>query len=78
MVTYSVLDNGNISVRCPHCNNSYEVPITEAEFLNWDFQTTYVQDAFPQLPPEQREQLVTGICPECWNQIFPEEDEDDF
>lgn len=29
-----------------------------------------IQDAFPTLTNEQREQLLTGIHPECWKAIF--------
>ena len=74
MITYSVLDNGHISVRCPLCNNCYEVPVDIEDFMNWDSDTVFVQDAFPQLTPAQREQLVTGICPTCWDTLFAEED----
>ena len=29
-----------------------------------------IQDAFPTLNSEQREQIMTGIHPECWKAIF--------
>lgn len=30
----------------------------------------FIQDAFPTLNAEQREQIMTGIHPECWKAIF--------
>jgi len=29
----------------------------------------YVSDAFPDMPVEQRELLITGIHPECWKEL---------
>jgi len=37
----------------------------------------YIQDAFPYLSTGEREQIMTGTHPECWEKMFPEEDEDE-
>lgn len=34
----------------------------------------YVQDAFPDLSVDDRELLVSGTHPECWNNLFPKEE----
>ena len=36
-----------------------------------------IQNAFPFLSPEDREFLMTGMCPECQEQIFREEPEEE-
>ena len=33
-----------------------------------------IQDAFPTLPPEHREFILTGIGPEEWDEVFGGED----
>ncbi len=35
------------------------------------------QRAFPDLPKEQREFLISGTCPECWKDLFGVDEEDD-
>ena len=35
----------------------------------------YAQNCFPHLPAGQREFLISGICEECWDKLF-KEDED--
>ena len=35
----------------------------------------YIQNAFPEMSMEDREVLITGTHPACWNKLFPEEDE---
>lgn len=34
-----------------------------------------IQDVFPNMSPEDREFLMTGITPTEWNAMFPKEDE---
>lgn len=46
-----------------------DLPITESQmeaFLNGEF----VQIAFPQLTPEQREFILTGVTNEEWNDVY--------
>lgn len=35
-----------------------------------------IQDAFPDLPAEDREFLISGLCPECWNELFSSSNEE--
>lgn len=35
----------------------------------------FVQDAFPDMSPADREMLITGTHPDCWDKIFPEDEE---
>jgi hypothetical protein len=36
----------------------------------------FAQDCFPTLPADQREFLISGICGKCWDEMFPDiEDE---
>ena len=33
-----------------------------------------IQDAFPYLSKDERETMISGTHAECWNKLFPEED----
>ena len=37
----------------------------------------YIQKAFPNMSAEDREILISGTHPACWNKLFPEEEGDD-
>lgn len=54
--------------------HTLDLPITEAQALAYE-QGKLVQDAFPNLTPEQREFIITGITPEEWTSIFGEDGE---
>ena len=64
---------------CPFCGEMHEVHVNEDDY--WDWQDgALVQDAFPYLTADEREMLISGICPKCWDKTFggDEEEEPDF
>jgi hypothetical protein len=43
--------------------------VNEADY--WDWQDgALAQDAFPYLSADDRELLISGICPTCWEKSF--------
>lgn len=60
-----------ILTTCPICGESYEITVEFADYLDWQ-SGELVQNAFPYLFPEEREMLLSGICPECWERVFGE------
>lgn len=65
-----------VITRCPFCGRGNEVEVNEIDYLDWD-DGVHVQDAFPYLSAGEREMLVSGICPDCWDKMFGQmEDED--
>lgn len=71
------MKNVDLQVRCVVCNQIKTVSVLEEdaiEYLN-PTRERHIQDIFPYLKPEQRELLISNICPECWNDLFPPEDE---
>ena len=65
-----------IITRCPFCGRTNEVAANEADYLDWQ-DGVLVQDAFPYLSADEREMLISGICPACWASSFGDEDEED-
>lgn len=60
--------------KCPQCGAVHDINVELKDYN--DYQTgKHPQDAFPYLDAGQREMLISGICPECWERLFPEEDE---
>ena len=65
-----------IVTTCPicHCDNFIEVE--ENDYLDW-CAGALAQDAFPYLSADEREMLISHICPSCWDHMFGEQGEDD-
>lgn len=73
----------NIAVKCPPCivcSKHSTVEVQEDDFYrwqgSWDKPGVLIQDAFPYLDDDQREMLMTGTHPQCWDEFITEvEDE---
>lgn len=65
-----------IVTRCPLCGRGNEVEVNENDYFDWD-DGMNVAVAFPYLSANEREMLISGICPTCWEKTFGSmEDED--
>lgn len=47
-----------------------ELPVTEEKIAQWKSSGTTIQDAFPELTPDEREFLLTGITSDEWDSLF--------
>ena len=66
-----------IITKCLWCGekHEFEVPFEDYfAFLNGES----IQVAMPQLSADEREMLISGVCPECWKKAFSYEEEDDL
>ena len=54
--------------------NVMDIPVTEEQLAAWD-SGTLIQNAMPNLTPDQREFIMTGITPEQWVEMFRKGDE---
>lgn len=59
----------NLIVTCPFCGAESVISVFEDDYLAWE-QGALVQDAFPYLSADDREMLISGICPTCWEKTF--------
>lgn len=58
-----------VITQCPICGRANEIEVNDMDYLDWK-DGTLAQDAFPYLDANEREMLISGICPDCWNNMF--------
>ena len=61
---------------CFYCNEENVIIVNVHDLTFWQ-SGEFIQDAFPYLNPNQRELVKTGIHPECWENIFGKEDDEE-
>jgi len=61
----------SISVVCPICKEEHFIFANVEDIWAWE-DGELVQNAFPYLSADEREMLISGICPECWDKLFGE------
>lgn len=54
---------------CPGCTHSKIYELDMIEYQKWS-DGKFIQDAFPDLSNDDRERLISGICPSCWEASF--------
>jgi len=60
---------------CIFCGKHKEIKVNAADYTDWT-NGKLIQKAMPYLRPADREMLISGICPDCWDKMFsPKEDE---
>lgn len=64
-----------INTQCPFCGLETEMPIDLIDLLSWAVDGLPAQNAFPYFTDDQREMIISGICPDCWYSLY-EQDED--
>lgn len=65
-----------ITKACPFCKRLYQNVFDADAYRKWEH-GMHVQDAFPDRSADDREFLITGICPECWARLDACAEDDD-
>lgn len=64
-----------VIVTCSECGTTETYMLPLRNTIAWR-SGMLIQDAFPDMPAEDREFLISGLCPKCWNKLFGSIDED--
>ena len=59
----------NFFVTCPFCGEEHLISVNTEDYWAWE-DGELVQNAFPYLSADEREMLISGICPTCWDKMF--------
>jgi hypothetical protein len=62
-----------IATVCPKCRKEQEIEVDANAYASW-LGGVMIQNAFPDLTSDEREQLQTGYHKTCWDAIFWEGD----
>lgn len=63
------------TLSCMMCGERSHVTVSAEGYRRWQA-GVLVQNAFPEIPHTERELLITGTHPKCWDEMFatmPEE-----
>ena len=63
---------------CIHCENETIFLMSTEEYNKWKIRNLFVQEVFPHLDKEVREWMISGTHPECWKQVFGDEEDEDY
>ena len=58
---------------CPICGLEQSVMVRQYAYMKWVNKELSLQEAMPELTADEREALLSGICPQCWDKRFKED-----
>lgn len=61
--------------KCPICGKVSKLEVDDTALMAYNAGIGKIQQMFPDLKPEERELIQTGICNTCWNDMFKEDEE---
>lgn len=65
-----------IVLRCLICEDTFIIDANTEDFNKWREGKTNIQDCFPYMSPSNKELLLSGICEDCWDEMFKENEEE--
>ena len=64
--------SAQVYVSCVKCHAQKVLHVPAEPFKAWQRHELKIQDALPMLSADDRELLISGLCPDCWNKLFSE------
>lgn len=61
---------GVVEVKCVSCKKPHTILVPTAGYKLWASGQAKIQDALPGLSEDERELLMSNICPVCWDKLF--------
>lgn len=65
-----VKDEQIVIIRCTDCGRIFEIPCTDEQHKMLKDQSIAIQNIFPELDPGMRELFLTGMCNDCFDNLF--------
>ena len=59
---------------CMLCGKPNGITVSLEGYNKWKVGGMFVQDAFPELTADEREVLISGSHPDCFDEAFAEDD----
>lgn len=64
-----------VSTTCVWCGKEHLTEMPIDKYRRWH-DGEHLQKVFPDWTPDQREIVISGTCPQCWDQHMSDEDPD--
>lgn len=75
--TYLVETRHQLIMPCIHCGQFRPVLLDGNDYYRYFMRGLRIEECFSYLTLQQRELLITGIHPECWDALFADEGDAD-
>ncbi|HST77256.1 MAG TPA: hypothetical protein VLN58_02075 [Verrucomicrobiae bacterium] len=70
-------DNGSqvtFETKCVICNKKHTFVEDKSKVHRWVY-GAHIQDVWPEKSDNEREKMISGTCPECFDELFPPDED---
>lgn len=67
-----------VDAQCMTCKSWFELEVDAERYDRWRNGEGHIQTMLPELGPDERELLISRTCGACFDDMFDEDDEEDF
>jgi hypothetical protein len=67
----------DLLIQCSSCGREFPLVVNAEDYENWSRRGVFAQVAFPYLTPDERELLISQTCGDCWEKLFPPEEDEE-
>lgn len=60
-------------IQCKNCGIVYQIIADSDDVQQWQDGEGYIQDLLSYLSAAEREMMISGICDNCWKEMFGED-----
>ena len=71
-----ILEPIELEVECRMCGAVKLITVGALDMIDYQMGVKLIQNCFPYLSANDREMLISCTCADCWNKMFPDENED--
>lgn len=73
------MEKVTITTKCTECGTVFTLEVNKDAYDKYVSGQSTTQDLFPSLTPGERElHFISGICQDCWESLFKEDDDADW
>lgn len=65
-----MMTTGVVEVTCVVCGTKHTILVPTAGYKKWASGQALIQDALPGLSADERELLISNVCPRCFDKAF--------
>ena len=58
-----------IEITCHNCKKHFSITMTDQQYKDYN-EGCYVQEIFPEKTADERELLISGMCGNCFDNMF--------
>jgi len=64
-----------VITKCVVCNKVHTAYVEKVKYDRWKAGEN-IQNVWPEMSADEREQLISGTCPKCWDELWSGDEDD--